>query len=109
MFSVHDSFGVYLYASPSTTALIGWHPDELVGETAYEYFHPDDVAAIMQSHEASVFAEAETVVQFRIRCKEGGYKWVETTSRTVEEDGVKTIYTVTRGLPHRAPDVARDF
>lgn len=109
MVSVHDSYGLYLYASPAFERFLGWRPEELVGHTAYDYFHPDDVEEIGKSHGDTLYEWQPTVVTYRIRRADGGYEWVETTSRTIEREATDrgTIFTVTRPIGHRQPDTAK--
>lgn len=40
--------GTYLYFSPAIKTLFGYEPDELVGQLAFEYVHPDDLEHIYQ-------------------------------------------------------------
>src|SRR5205807_9839674 len=47
-FVLIDTKGMLLYVSPSTTGLLGYMPDELVGHIAFEMIHPDDVESTMQ-------------------------------------------------------------
>jgi len=44
--SVVDEDGVIRYVSPSVEDLLGFEPDELVGEGVYDYQHPQDRATI---------------------------------------------------------------
>jgi PAS domain S-box-containing protein len=40
---VVDRKGTFLRVSPSATAILGFHPDEMVGHSAQEFLHPDDL------------------------------------------------------------------
>lgn len=105
--SVHDSYGVYLYANRSFERLLGYAPDELTGKAAYELIHPDDVDEVGKSHQDTLYDGQPTLVTYRIRRKDGGYEWVETTGRTVVDDDRGTIFTVTRPVGHRRPEEAK--
>ncbi len=50
MISKHTPDGVYLYVSPACRALLGYDPEELIGRSGYEFFHPEDLCA----HRASI-------------------------------------------------------
>src|SRR5437868_8393794 len=44
-----DTNGMLLYVSPSTTRLLGYTPEELVGRSAFELIHPEDVETTMHA------------------------------------------------------------
>src|SRR5689334_6018681 len=37
--SVHEANGDYVYASANCEPLFGWRPEDLIGHSAYEFFH----------------------------------------------------------------------
>lgn len=70
---------LFLYASPSIKRWLGWEPEEVVGHSALEFVHPEDtdwllalVRKAIANHESSLRAE------YRFRCADGSYLWVET-------------------------------
>jgi len=84
--------GVYTYISPAVQALTGYVPEELAGHPAQEFYHPEDTAL------------TEGTAQYRMRRKDGGYIWVETTSRAVRDPltGETThIQSVSRDVSER--------
>ncbi|HEX2952329.1 MAG TPA: PAS domain S-box protein [Armatimonadota bacterium] len=86
MISRHDPQGVYLYVSPACRGLLGYEPDELVGHTATEFIHPDDIAAIKQANSSVLKNEREiSALRYRIRRKDNQYIWFETTSRALRD------------------------
>ena len=104
MISKHTMDGVYTYASPACRALLGYEPEDLVGRTAYDFFHPDDLASIKESHSAIAGLHETRTVGYRIRRKDGSYTWFETTSRTISEDdtgGAPEIIAVSRDVSWR--------
>lgn len=103
MISVHSASGVYQFASPSCASLLGYTPEELVGRNAYEFFHPDDAAAVRTSHNRILSSGASTSVAYRIRRKDGAWTWVETMSRlTAPSKGTESsIIAVTRDISER--------
>ena len=48
MISIHDAEGIYLYANPAATELTGYAPSELIGKSAYDFFHPEDLKTAMR-------------------------------------------------------------
>lgn len=105
MISKHSAeTGEYLFASPSCRKLLGYMPEELVGRNAYELFHPDDMTAVRNSHAAVQEEACNATVAYRIRQKNGHYRWVETSSKIIEDDERQTareIIAITRDITAR--------
>ena len=91
MISKHTSEGVYTYASPACRPLLGYEPEELVGHSAYEYFHPEDLEQISSKHSVMWQHHDINTISYRIRRKDGFYIWFETTSRKVREPGTDEV------------------
>lgn len=97
--SVHASNGDYLFASPSSTLLLGWTPEQLRGTNAYTYFHPDDLARIAGSHASHGGDANNDRVRYRIRCADERWRWVETTSHSHRTpEAVQRIVCTTRAV-----------
>ncbi len=76
--SIVDEDGVIRYVSPSVEDLLGFEPDELVGEGVYDYQHPQDRAAIAGAIERVVTGDSdEETVEARARRADGSWCWVE--------------------------------
>nr|WP_164472846.1 PAS domain S-box protein [Cohnella candidum] len=99
-----DKRAEYLYASPSALKLLGYHPAELTGTSAYDYFHPDDVQRVNDYLiEQQLKADAYTV-DYRIKRKDGRFIWVESSGRyTVDPDTgeFREIVAITRDITER--------
>jgi PAS domain S-box-containing protein len=103
MISAHAPDGTYRYASAAARGLLGYHPTELIGTWAYDYFHPDDVSKVSVAHR-SALGGAPFTVSYRLRHKNDKYVWVETTNRIVTEPDsgeVVEILCCTRAIEHR--------
>jgi PAS domain S-box-containing protein len=102
MISCHDKDGLYLDVSPACETLLGYQPDELIGRSAYEYFHPDDLQIIQKSHETIVSENVGTRLIYRILKKSGEFTWFETTSRFVPDgQSGPRIYAFSRDVSGR--------
>ena len=98
--SVHEPDGHYLFVSQGFVTYFGWQPQDLVGHSAYEFFHPNDVARIAADH-ANYGWDNRSIhsVTYRLRCTDGNYRWVETRSEAyVTEQGIQRIIGFTRDL-----------
>jgi PAS domain S-box-containing protein len=81
---VLDGFGRYVYASPSIEEKLGYRPEELIGQSAFEALHPEDLDHVM-----GVFMEA--VVQpgttremvYRIVHRDGSARHMEGVGRAI--------------------------
>ncbi len=95
--------GTYLYASAAAKDLLGYEPDELIGTSAYDYLHPDDLAKIELSHRSALQGAPYTIA-LRLRRKDNEYVWVETTTRVITSEAsgeVEEIVCSTRPLGDR--------
>lgn len=92
--------GRYQYVSPASRRLLGWYPAELEGESEDDYVHPDDLYALRSAREE--LAEAEFVTdRYRLRCRDGTYRWIEDSSRHVEADGMRVVVSTLRDITER--------
>ena len=104
LISRHSPEGIYLYASPASRLLLGYEPEELVGNSLSEFIHIDDSLAVREAHE-NILKNADIyTVSYRIRRQDGSYIWFETTSHKIHhpETGIITeIVCVSRDITQR--------
>jgi len=76
--SVIDASGRFQYQSPSLEHVLGYSPEETVGELAFEYIHDDDREAAAESFSQGL-TEPETrpVSVYRARHADGSWRWME--------------------------------
>lgn len=97
MISRHDNDGRFTYLSPACRRLLGYEPEELVGQMPRVIAHPDDRAAVIQSL-ARREATAKVInLTFRAVRKDGGTLWLESSSRNDGQD----IVVVSRDITSR--------
>ncbi|MBZ0316568.1 MAG: PAS domain S-box protein [Anaerolineae bacterium] len=74
------------YATPSTYAMLGHLPEELIGQPMFFLMHPDDVATTRSKlqHALSTHAVSFTVI-CRVQHKAGHYVWVEVNTTIVRD------------------------
>jgi diguanylate cyclase (GGDEF)-like protein/PAS domain S-box-containing protein len=88
MVSRHDADGNYLYASSATRDLLGYDPEELIGQSAYSFLHPDDIDDVRGAHVGLMKDNDRVEVLYRHRRKDGSYLSCDTTARAIrDEDG----------------------
>ena len=104
MITRHKPSGVFVYASPASSTLLGYEPSELVGRDPNDYFHPDDIETIAKAHWKILALPVTYTVSYRIRRKDGKYIWFETTSRTIRDPqtgSVQEIIGISRDISVR--------
>lgn len=75
--SRHSMDMKFTYCDDRITELIGYHPEELLGRSAYEFYHALDSESMTKSHQ-NLCAKGQVVSgQYRMLAKHGGYVWVE--------------------------------
>lgn len=96
-----DAEGTYLYVSHASSRLYGWEPEQMVGRSAFEYIHPEDLATT-RSRQAELVGGAvdEVTAEYRMRCADGRYLWVEGRVKAIrDEDGkISGLQAATRDL-----------
>ena len=73
-----DATGTILYTSPPVTRLLGYGPAELVGRSAFDLLHPDDLARAQNLFAGLLQRPADLVTAVvRFRHKEGAWRDIE--------------------------------
>jgi PAS domain S-box-containing protein len=82
-----DCDGTAKYISPNIEKLFGWTPKDRIGLNSLDNIHPDDLDRIQQefTHIQST-DNATTKVEYRYRCKDESYKWIELTATNLMKD-----------------------
>jgi PAS domain S-box-containing protein len=75
------------YASPASTVVIGFSPEQLTGRSVGEFIHPDDLAQARALFVDVVKHDMVNVVTCRLRHQDKGWLWMETSFRSVREPG----------------------
>lgn len=78
---VCSSDGLVLYVSAACQSMTGWTPTGLVGRSADDFVHPDDLASVMAARRHARISPAAVVFTFRFRCADGSYLWSEASLR----------------------------
>ncbi|HEY9837694.1 MAG TPA: PAS domain S-box protein, partial [Vampirovibrionales bacterium] len=84
----HSVEGLYLYASRASHFLLGYEPEELVGQSIYGFVHPEDVTTVNRIFECLTGEFCSDRVTYRHRRKDGAYIWLETTLGSAHQPGL---------------------
>ncbi|KPP99400.1 PAS domain-containing sensor histidine kinase [Marinobacter sp. HL-58] len=94
----------FIYASPAVTHLLGYSVEEIVGMSAYDLYHPDDVEDFRLRAPTVNYDRGLYTHTYRFRHKDGHYTWLESTSRTIRDpdtNEIREILVVSRDATHR--------
>uniref|UniRef100_A0A8D0HFM7 Endothelial PAS domain protein 1 n=1 Tax=Sphenodon punctatus TaxID=8508 RepID=A0A8D0HFM7_SPHPU len=81
--SRHSMDMKFTYCDDKITELIGYHPEELLGRSVYEFYHALDSENMTKSHQ-NLCAKGQVVSgQYRMLAKHGGYVWLETQGTVI--------------------------
>ena len=82
--------GVLDWVSPSTTRVLGWTPEVVVGHRNEEFLHPDD-ASVMRTLNSTDEIPPGTRLRYRVRDVEGNYHWLDVSAGPLfDPQGVQT-------------------
>lgn len=103
----HAPDGTYLYVSPSCKMLLGYAPDELLGCNTYKFVHYDDINKLKKAFNRRKEPSNHSTITYRIRRKDGEYRWFESTVRLIfdeESNFIREIQTASRDVTDRILD-----
>ncbi len=104
MITRHSPEGVFLYASPACRTLLGYEPEELIGNQLPCFIHADDLDVIVKAYRIILQQNVIYTIEYRISHKNGDYIWFETTSsaiRDITTGSVQEIIGVSRDITER--------
>lgn len=73
----------FTYCDDRITELVGYHPEELLGRSAYEFYHALDSENMTKSHQNLCTKGQVVSGQYRMLAKHGGYVWLETQGTVI--------------------------
>jgi PAS domain S-box-containing protein len=89
MVGIHNSQGIYIKLSPSLNPFIGYTKSELINQSPYDFFHPDDFQKVLKSHAEVTVTKEVSRVEYRLLKKDGSYKQVTTLSKTLKDENTE--------------------
>jgi diguanylate cyclase (GGDEF)-like protein/PAS domain S-box-containing protein len=105
LISKHDASGYFCYVSPACRNLLGYEPDELIGRSPRQLFHPAETLRIIRHYRQFIRHQSvHATLRFRMRHRDGTYRWFETISCLIEEPttaGDRQVLAVSRDVTER--------
>lgn len=95
--------GTIVYESPACEAILGYAPDERIGDDCLQYIHPDDLPRVRSLfHDLVEDGGVAKTVEYRYRRKSGAYVTFEVTGRvSIDENGEPIVIVNKRDMTDR--------
>lgn len=99
LLSVLDAQGVYTFVGDSVREGLGYEPEEMLGRSALEFIHPDDLLLIEVALQKLIAHQSPHLPRFRFRARNGEWRWLEcTATNMLQHPDVKGILTSSRDV-----------
>lgn len=101
--TVLDHKGVIQYSSPSVKRMLNYSQNELTGEVAFQYIHPDDVEYIEKKFDEIISVPGQVVSEeFRFLHKNGSWVYLESIAKNVQDNpGGPIVVVNSRNITER--------
>ena len=86
LISQTDEKGIFQYVSPSHKNVLGYNQEDLLGQSAFKFVHPDNAAGLLASFQESLDKKTPARAEYRYRHAKGNYLWVETLGKVLQDD-----------------------
>ncbi len=102
MIAILDCNGNYSFVSNNVEPILGYSTEYFIGRSPFEILHPDDVERIREALDYVVHKGRMHVADFRIRHRDGSWRWVETTgTNKLDHPSIRGILINTRDITER--------
>ena len=102
--AILDAGGRLSYASPSAPRILGERPGGVIGETIFDYVHPEDVARVREAFERAIASRDTAAIreQFRFRHVDGSWRRLEAVaSNLLDVPAVRGLVVNCRDITER--------
>ncbi|QZP36415.1 PAS domain-containing sensor histidine kinase [Halobaculum magnesiiphilum] len=95
--------GTFTYVNAAVEAILGYEPEDLVGENVFSYVHPDDAPRVRRKFDRTVRSDAydETTVTYRHRTSDGSWVWFESRLSNLTADAYDGYVVSSRDITER--------
>ncbi|HUZ40560.1 MAG TPA: PAS domain S-box protein [Acidimicrobiales bacterium] len=98
LMAVVDLDGNFVQVNPAYRHILGWEPDDLIGQPCTDYFHPDELERVTTAFDPVDGVTPSAVeLDVRERCHDDTYRWM---NWTIRRDG-DLYYAVGHDITHR--------
>jgi PAS domain S-box-containing protein len=87
--------GVILYESPSIEQVLGFQPNELVGQNGFGLIHPDDRERVLEHFMRAVENFGTTPpIEYRFQDRAGGWRILESIGKVIDHPSGKVVAVI---------------
>jgi PAS domain S-box-containing protein len=95
--AIIDLSGTFEYITPSAEHVLGYEPEQMVGETTFDYIHPDDLETVREEFDCLVAnPDYQATVDFRFQHADGSWIYLNARGRNLLDEpeiGGLVVYT----------------
>ena len=88
-----DVAGRCVWVSPAVREVLGWEPDDVVGQSLLPLVHPDDRERANEQRRAALASgsDAHERLEVRYTTKAGGWRWMSALSRPMRDPSGRVV------------------
>ncbi|MBI5650780.1 MAG: PAS domain S-box protein [Chloroflexi bacterium] len=85
--TILDRQGVFQYFSPSLDRVLGYRAEEILGRSAFDLIHPDDVLSVLTAFQEGIeIPDKFTLLEFRVRHGHGAWIHLDAAAHNMLDD-----------------------
>ncbi|MGV3539200.1 MAG: PAS domain-containing protein, partial [Rufibacter sp.] len=102
MFGLLDEKGVYLNCGGSITKVLGYSPEELIGQNAINFIHPEDLPIALEALSQLLETGYTVITEFRFKSADNDWVWLETIGRNhLQTPAIQALVLNSRDVTER--------
>lgn len=78
MIKILDENGLFTFSSPSVEKVLGYSQEMIVGKSAFDFIHPEDLPSILDHFKVIKQVVYDEIPYFRFKNAIGEWRWLET-------------------------------
>ncbi len=91
-----------VFANAASQALLGWPPEEMLGQTARDFFLPEDLPRVMERYHERLAGDSRPEPYLtRVLTRQGQVRWMDLAAQVVQWDGRPALQVIFRDVTDR--------
>lgn len=100
--AIFSAEGACTYMSSSATRILGYQPEDFLGQSLFDFIHPEDISWIQAGFQQIRQTERLVVPPFRFRTSQGDWRWMETiVTNYLDNPFIQGYATTSRDITDR--------